>query len=194
MLTIKIVVFTKLNSWRYTISTMWWDHLVISESISYSKKWKELLCFYQTVILWIITNLWKKLARYIEIDIFCNCVGNNPCKSFRFTRTKTQITRSVRVGCTHITISFLSNLWEFSVQRLQILDNFLLGWLFCPSCHRGLTVQEILMLRLQTHSYNFSSVDQLSRYMKMLTKDGKAYNRYQYHEWRKMNEIKLAYS
>ena len=28
--------------------------------------------------------------------------------------------------------------------------------------------------------------------MKMLTKDGKAYNRY--HEWGKMNNIKLAYS
>ena len=46
-----------------------------------------------------------------------------------------------------------------------------------------LSQQEILMLRLKTHSYNFSSVDQLSRYMKMLTKDGKAYNGYQYHEW-----------
>jgi len=129
-----------------------------------------------------ITMLQVKLKgpirRYIQIDIFGSCVGKHPCNWLDVGCEKRKQTQY------RFYLSFENSLCKDYITekfwlRLQLSTHLL------PVAIGGLSQQEyddVAPPNSYIHAYNFTSLDHLGRYLKMLMTNDTAYNRY--HEWR----------
>ena len=134
-------------------------------------------------------ELMKKLGQFIDVDVFGGCTKVIPCKK----------KRGSYLGCIqdlHSDYHFYLA-WENSLCQDYITEKF---WkvlkgdgYYIPVALGGLSTEEYNAVAPPNsflHFYNFSSIEQLGKYMKTLIQDHSAFNRY--HDWRSLYDIDLG--
>lgn len=127
----------------------------------------------------------RKLSKYIDVDIYGGCTGKKPCPTNDDSkRCFAKIHKNYRF--------YLS--FENSLCRDYITEKFWrrLRWEYytVPVAVGGTTLQEYTSVAPPNsfiHLYNFTSFDALGKYLKYLTTDDEAYNRY--HQWRRTHKV-----
>ena len=119
-----------------------------------------------------------QLQRYVDVDIFGSCTDKFPCSRMDFeceaklhSQYRFYLSFENSMCSEYITEKFWSRLASPSM--------------FVPVALGGLSVEEYSRVappRSFIHAYNFTSIEELGKYLKHLTEDDTAYNRY--HEWR----------
>ena len=124
-------------------------------------------------------EIMKALKRYVDVDIFGSCTHHkSPCSRMDFeceaklhSQYRFYLSFENSMCSEYITEKFWSRLASPSM--------------FVPVALGGLSVEEYSRVappRSFIHAYNFTSIEELGKYLKHLTEDDTAYNRY--HEWR----------
>ena len=129
-------------------------------------------------------KLMQELGKYIDVDIYGQCTNNVPCRGIRALDCIHELHSKY-----HFYLSF-----ENSLCKDYITEKF---WKvlkgeghYIPVAIGGLSLEDYEAVTPQDsflHVYNFSSIEHLGRYMKLLTQDKAAFNRY--HEWRNSYDI-----
>ena len=130
----------------------------------------------------------QKLGKYIDVDIFGGCTKNVPCPHHTDYLDCVQKLHSQY----HFYLA-----WENSLCHDYITEKF---WKvlkgeghYIPVALGGLSIEDYTSVAPPDsflHVYNFSSLEQLGGYMKTLTEDHAAFNKY--HEWRGSYGVELG--
>ena len=129
-------------------------------------------------------KLMRELGKYIDVDIYGKCTDNVPCRGRDYLRCFQTLHSKY-----HFYLSF-----ENSLCKDYITEKF---WKvlkgdghYIPVAVGGLSLDDYEAVAPKDsflHVYNFSSVENLGKYMKSLTQNHTAFNRY--HEWRNSYDI-----
>ena len=120
----------------------------------------------------------KQLQKYLDVDLYGGCgtkppcaKGDSKCEAKLHSQYRFYLSFENSMCSEYITEKFWSRLASPSM--------------FVPVALGGLSVEEYSRVappRSFIHAYNFTSIEELGEYLKHLTEDDTAYNRY--HEWR----------